>query len=175
MIMPTAKENIPYLELREINFRAPKCLKLELSSPSGIISCSVSECQIAPPSEDERYNFLHEIAKENDRKPFILSLIKPHSSMIVESNDHLPTPLQCIFNPVYLDKDCDQLVTLANNFSMHTVTHEMLEHLTKMTCDQAKSKQWCRFRAGRITASRFKQAFCTYSDQPSLRVFVILR
>lgn len=28
-IMPTPKENIPYLELREINFSAPKHLKLE--------------------------------------------------------------------------------------------------------------------------------------------------
>ena len=94
--MPTPKENIPYLEFREINFRAPNCLKLELSSLAGFISSSVSECKIAPPSEDERDNFLHEIAKEKERKPLILSVIEAHSSMFVESNDHLPTPLQCI-------------------------------------------------------------------------------
>ena len=104
-IMSTPKEKIPYLELREIHFRALKCLKLELSSPSGFISSSVSECKIAPPSEDERYNFFHEIAKEKERKPLIISLIEPHSSMFAESNDHLPTPLQCIFNPAHLDKD----------------------------------------------------------------------
>ena len=75
--------------------------------------------------------------------------------MFAESNDHLPTPLQRIFNPAQPDKDYDQLVTLANNFSMHTVTKEMFEHLAKMTCDQAKSKQWFRFRAGRITAFPF--------------------
>ena len=154
--------------LREINFRAPKRLKLELSSPFGFISSSVSECKIAPPSEDERDDFFHEIAKEKERKPLIFSLIEPHSSRFAESNDHLPTPLQCIFNPAHLDKDYDQLVTLANNFSMHTVTQEMLEHLTKMTCDQDKSKQWFRFRAGRITTFRFKQAVCTNPDQPSL-------
>ena len=39
--MLTPKENILYLELREINFRAPKHLKLELSSHSGFISSSV--------------------------------------------------------------------------------------------------------------------------------------
>ena len=116
---------------------------------------------IAPPSEDERDDFFHEIAKEKERKSLILSVIEPHSSMFAESNDHRPTPLHCIFNPARLDKDYDQLVTLANNFSMHTVTQEMLEHLAKMTCDQAKSKQWFRFRAGRITASRFKQAVCS--------------
>ena len=54
-IMSTPKENIPNLELREINFRAPKRLKLKLSSPSEFISSSVSECKIAPPSEYEKY------------------------------------------------------------------------------------------------------------------------
>ena len=63
-IMPTPKENIPYLELREINFRAPKCLKLEFSSPSGFISSSVSECKIAPPSEDERDDFSLRLPKK---------------------------------------------------------------------------------------------------------------
>ena len=85
-ILPTPKENIPYLELREINFRAPKRLKLELSSPSGFISSSVSECKIAPPSEDERDDFYHEIAKAKERNPLILSVIEPHSSMFAESN-----------------------------------------------------------------------------------------
>ena len=136
--------------LREINFRAPKRLKLKVSSPSGFISSSVSECKIAPPSEDERDDFFHEIAKEKERKPLILSVIESHSNMFVESNDHLPTTLQCIFNPAHLDKDYDQLVTLAKNFSMHTVTQEMLEHLAKMTCDQAKSKQWFRFRESQL-------------------------
>ena len=65
-VMPTPKENILYIELREINFRAPKRLKLELSSPSGFISSSVTECKIAPPSDDERDDFsmrLHGIDK----------------------------------------------------------------------------------------------------------------
>ena len=62
-IMPTPKENIPCLELRDINFRAPKCLKLELSSPSGFISSSISECKIAPPSEAERDDFSMRLPK----------------------------------------------------------------------------------------------------------------
>ena len=62
-IMPTPKENIPYLELRDIKFRALKRLKLELSSPSGFISSSVRECKIAPPSEDERDDFSMRLLK----------------------------------------------------------------------------------------------------------------
>ena len=86
----------------------------------------------------------------------MLSVIEPHSSMFAESKYHLPTPLQCIFNPAHLDKDYDQLEILANNFSMHNLTQEMLEHLAKMTCDRVKCKQWLRFRAGRITFSHFR-------------------
>ena len=62
-IMLTPNENIPYLELRETNFRALKRLKLKLSSPSGFISSSVSECKIAPPSEDERDDFSMRLPK----------------------------------------------------------------------------------------------------------------
>ena len=39
--------------------------QLELSSPFGFISSSVSECKIALPSEDKRDDFFHEIAKES--------------------------------------------------------------------------------------------------------------
>ena len=57
---------------------------------------------------------------------------------------------------------------------MHTVTKEMLEHLAKMTCEQAKSKQWFRFRAGRITASHFNEVVCTNPDKPSLFLFKVV-
>ena len=171
-IMPTPKENIPYLELREIEFRAPKRLKLEPGSDSSPLKCIsnlVNDCKVTPPSQDERDDFFREIAKEKERKPIILSVIEPHSSMFTESNDHLPIALQNIFNPAHLEKDYDQLVMLAKNFSStHSVTQEMVEHLAKITCDQSKSKSWFRFRAGRITASRFKQTVCTNPDQPSL-------
>ena len=76
--------------------------------------------------------------------------------MFAESKNHLPIPLQCIFIPAHLDKDYDQLVILANNISMHTLTQEMLEHLAKMTCDRVMSKQWLTFSAGRITVSHFR-------------------
>ena len=62
-IMPTPKEIILYLKLREINFKAPKRLKLKLSSPCGFISSSVSECNIVPPSEYERDDFYMRLPK----------------------------------------------------------------------------------------------------------------
>ena len=62
-IMPTPKEIILYLELREINFKAPKHLKLKLSSPCRFISSSVSECKIVPPSEYERDDFYMRLPK----------------------------------------------------------------------------------------------------------------
>ena len=37
-----------------------------------------------------------------------------------------------------------------------------------MTCGQSKSKHWFHYRAGRITASQFKQVLHTDLHQPSL-------
>ena len=102
-IMPTPKENIPYFELREINFRAPKCLKLEISSPSGFIPALLVNVRLLLQVKMKETIFSMRLPKRRKQA----SVIKPQSSMFAESNDHLPTPLQCIFNPAHVDKDYD--------------------------------------------------------------------
>lgn len=100
------------------------------------------------------------------KKPIVLlSVTKSHNrTMFAVSSDLLPVPLQSIFDSAHLNKDYDLLLSLANSFSVE----DKIDYLVKMTCNQAKSKQWFKFRAGRITASRFKQAVCTYHDNPSI-------
>ena len=44
----------------------------------------------------------------------------------------------------------------------------MVDHLDQLTRGQSKSKHWFHYRAGRITASRFKQVIQTDPHQPSL-------
>ena len=57
---------------------------------------------------------------------------------------------------------------MAENYLQEKVTPTMVNNLDQMTCDQSKSKHWFRYRAGRITASRFKQVIRTDVHQPSL-------
>ena len=53
-------------------------------------------------------------------------------------------------------------------FSAITVTAEEAKAVERLTKDQATSKQWFRYRAGRVTASRFKAATRTNPSNPSV-------
>ena len=65
-LMPTPTQTIPYLQLSDIDFSAPK--RLKVLSPS---EPSVSN-SFTPPSDFEKDVFFREIAKEEVKKPLIL-------------------------------------------------------------------------------------------------------
>ena len=48
-----------------------------------------------------------------------------------------------------------------------TVTEQQAKHLEEATRDQADSKTWFQYRAGRVTASKFKAAAHTNKSSPS--------
>lgn len=129
---------------------------------------SASVLTVTPPSQTEKEDFFCEIAKEQGKKPLILSIIKPYNDKFVQSSDRLPKLLHGIFKPEYLDKNYTELLTLAENYLQEKVTPAMVDHLNHITRDQSKSKHWFDYRAGRITASRVKQVISTDPHQPSL-------
>ena len=55
--------------------------------------------------------------------------------------------------------------TIFENLKVTPVQAKKIECLTR---DQSRSKNWYRYRAGRVTASKFKAAACTNLAQPSL-------
>lgn len=164
-LMPTPKRSIPYVQLSEIDFSAPK---LKVNPGSSTPTTNRRSINLKPPSQAEKDSFFHEIAKEQTKKPLILSVIEPYSQDFVLSTDHIPQLMQGIFKPAYLDCNYTELLALANNFAQEKVTPAMVDRLAQMTCDQSKCKNWFKYRAGRITASRFKQVLHTDPHQPSL-------
>ena len=54
------------------------------------------------------------------------------------------------------------------HFSILVVTNEQAKCLEEKTREQSKSKLWHRYRAGRITASKFKQAAICDPLNPSI-------
>ena len=165
-LMPTPVQEIPYLQLRDIDFTTPK-RNSEIPAPAYVNPSSTS-CKIVPPSQAEKQDFFCEIAKERQKKPVILSVIQPYSDGFVHSSDHLPRLLQGRFKPAYLESDFSQLLTLAENYLHYEVTPAMVDHLVHLTREQSKSRDWFKYRAGRITASRFRQVLHTDPHQPSL-------
>ena len=66
-LMPTAAQSIPYDQLSEIDFTAPKHQKVKSPSTS---SATVST--VTPTSLSEKEAFFHEIAQEQGKKPLII-------------------------------------------------------------------------------------------------------
>ena len=99
-LMPTPAQSIPYVQLSEIDFSAPKRQKVKSPSTS---SATVST--VTPTSLSEKEAFFHEIVQEQGKNALILSVIEAYSDKFVHSSDNLPQLLHSIFKPEYLDKD----------------------------------------------------------------------
>ena len=141
-LMPTPTQSIPYLQLCDIDFSAPK--RLKVTSPSAPL---VNLSTATPPSESEKEDFFREIAKEEVKKPLILSIVEPYSEKFVHSSDHLPKLLHGIFKPEHLSKNYSELLTLAEIYLQDKVTPAMVDHLEQITRQQSRSKNWFLFRA----------------------------
>ena len=143
-------------------------LLLNVKSQYTIVNPSSTSCKITSPSQTEKQDFFCEIAKEQQKKPITLSVIQPYCNDFVHSSDHFPRLLQGLFKPVYLESDLTQLLTLAESIPHDKNTSAMVDHRVQLTHEQSKSKNWLRYRAGRITVSRFRQVLHTDPHQPSI-------
>lgn len=166
-LMPTPVKDIPYLELRNIDFTTPKRQSTVLTNTS-VITPTSDRAKIVSPSHAERQEFFRRIAQEQQKKPIILSVTQPYSNNFVLSSDHLPKLLQGLYQPAYLESDYTELLKLAESHLHEEVTPAMVDHLAQLTCKQSKSREWFKYRAGRITASRFRQVLHTDCHRPSL-------
>ena len=166
-LMPTPVKDIPYLELRNIDFATPK-RQSTCTTDTSTNAPKNNRAKIPSPSDTEKQDFFHKIAQEQEKKPIILSVIQPYSNNFVLSIDHLPKLLQGLYKPAYLESDYSELLKLAESHLRDEVTPGMVDHLAELTCKQSHSQEWFKYRAGRITASRFRQVLHTNCDQPSL-------
>ena len=65
-------------------------------------------------------------------------------------------------------KSLHRAAKLAESHLHEEVTQAIVDHLEMMTRNQSKSRDWFRYRAGRITASCFRQILHTDPHQPSV-------
>ena len=80
----------------------------------------------------------------------------------------LPTCLSTLYNQKYLELPYNELLSKCSEvYNSLTVDVEQASRLEELIRKQAKSKLWFRYRAGRVTASRFKAAASTNVAQPS--------
>ena len=107
---------------------------------------------------------------ESKEKPSILSIVPGFCNLYIPYSESglLPKPLSSLFNEQLLEVSFSQLLERSIEILRNiTSSPEQAKSLEVLTRGQSHSKLWYQYRAGRITASKFKAAVHTSTPQPS--------
>ena len=134
------------------DFTAPKTKKKKVqnvkysSAPDATQESSASN-RSQPPTQDEIRAFYEELEKSG--KPSLLSI--DCDKCIV---DDLPTPLSDLFQWDFLNLSYTELMSKCESvFASFEITTSQAKRVESLTRDQAKSKYWYHYGAGRVMAS----------------------
>ena len=125
-----------------------------------------SAIAVAEPTEEERRTFFEAISK-GSQQPMVLALVQPYSDSFVQAKENVPTSFQSLYKPEHFSRSYEELLTLVLDLPREVVTPSMAANVEVLTRHQSKSQEWFRYRAGRITASRYRQVLHTYIQKPS--------
>ena len=198
-IMPAFQKDIPYLPIKDIDFTTPNTKKIKidqsvasmsLSTSSSSSTCNYSSHHgnvsssrstddphhhnVSTPDVTELTSFFDDLSKCGI-KPAILSLVPKYSTQYIPKirNGILPAPLPSLYNAKYLTHDYTDLLILCYSIDIG-ISNAMAAAVEQETRQQSSSKLWFKFRAGRITASRMKQACHTDTAMPSLSLIKMI-
>ena len=129
---------------------------------------------VPSPSEDELKMFYNNLS-QSKTKPGILSIASGYAHTYKLDHSILSLPLSSLFESTCLNMSyTDLLVKCENVFQDVTISEQQCKNIEVSTRDQAHSKLWFRFKAGRVTASKFKTACHTDLTQPSLSLIKLI-
>ena len=170
--MPSFQKDIPYLPVKDIDFRSAKRKKMEmeckgLCTPPTEVQPFKMKDLLQAPTDIELNEFFDKLSKCNT-KPAILSTVPEYALGYVtkSSLDSFPRPLQPLYQPEYLGLKFTDLLTVCESVEIQ-VTAEMADMVVKETKKQSNCKLWFKYRAGRITASKMKSVCRTDPANPS--------
>lgn len=153
------QKNVEMLRVRDMNLAGKKSQQRDLS-------------QVHAPSLKENNQldaFLTEL-QNLDINPAICLLMDPFASrMVTNELETLPPSLDNFYSPDLQGKSYEELLGLSQNIEM-TIHKEQIDIIEAATREQAENNTWFKYRAGRITASRFKAVCRTNIEKPSLTV-----
>ncbi|XP_038064512.1 uncharacterized protein LOC119734942 [Patiria miniata] len=156
-----------YAEASNINFSKPKRRMTE--APTTLPKSSCKSRSVPPPSKDETDNFFQQL-KGTGVPSAILSLVPAYAADFIPKalQLKLPEPLTKLYCAENLKVSYPQLLTKCEAvFNNMTMDVDMCNAIEELTRQQAKTKMWHIYRAGRITASKFKSVVCTDPAMPS--------
>ncbi len=121
----------------------------------------------------KRSIFFYSLASCKTAKPAVLSVVPGYCEKYIPSalNADLPQVLTDLYNPSYLALSYYDLLQHSSQIVL-TVTKEQCNAVEAKTRDQSDCRPWFRFRAGRITASKFKSVCQSDPANPSLSLIM---
>ena len=175
-LLPTGLTKVEYKRVRDIDFTGAMTKKRkmdgEIENPGEAVRMSRKSKKvpnILPPSSQEVTIFFQSLHKSGT-KPAILSLINEFADDYVpqSTSKQFPTVLSELYDENCLKMNKDELLNHCANIAERiTVTEEQAIEVERTTQSQAKSRNWHRFRTGRVTASRLKAVCKTSIESPS--------
>ena len=173
-IFPKFQKDMPYLQVKDIDFSSPKSKKRALDNaidgsqiPSTSSVQSKPAATVQPPNEEELKSFFATLS-QCGTKPVILSLIPEYASSYVPKSrqSNFPKPLQSLSDTVHQKLSFTELLDTCSKVNLD-LTEEMVVSVEEATREQGTSKLWYTYRAGRVTASRMKSVCRTDHSKPA--------
>lgn len=129
--------------------------------------CTVTVGKTQQPTSDELSSLFSALSATGS-KSAILSLIEPYSDSFVPKviGENFPPVLTELRNDEAVHMDYSDILSMCKDVEI-SVSEEQAKAVEAATRDQASSKLWFQFWAGRITASKMKTACCTDPNQPA--------
>ena len=170
--LPANSQSSQYATVSDIDFTTPALKRRRMvSEDMGRRSTSAlcnSTHQTPTPTDAELKDLYHKISKSG--KPILLSNVPGfcHDYIPRCEKGILPLPLTDVFREEMLEAGYIDLLKVCEDvFDNLSINHEQAQKLEEATRNQSQSKLWFKYRAGRVTASRFKAAAHTDVTQPS--------
>ncbi|XP_060078126.1 uncharacterized protein LOC132557634 [Ylistrum balloti] len=178
-LLPSGIQKVTYDEVRDIDFTSASTKKCRLDesittppTPTTPTLRAARRNDVPTPSKDEVNGFLRRL-HESQSKSVLLSLMPGYAEHFKPASlsVHLPKVLSELYNEEYVGMTEDELHNQCDIiFDDIIVTASQAAAVEERTRRQASSKDWFRFRSGRITASRLHAVCHTNPEKPSLSV-----
>lgn len=125
---------------------------------------------VAKMTQAETISFLRDLKVSAGVDPAICQLLEPFASEMAneELEDVMPESWEGLYNQTHKGHDYNTILKCLGTFNSTPFSEVEIIKIEDATKDQSQSKLWFKYRAGRITASKFKAVCRTTISKPSL-------
>ena len=163
--LPPSLQPVDYCRIVDMDLSVPK----RHPPPSTeAVAAKVAKTSTPAPSVSELSAFYDKLAEVST--PAFLSIVPGYADAYVpKETAGVPRPLSDLYDPKMLEVSFVKLLAHCEKiYQSISITPAEAEAIEANTREQAQSDLWFQYRAGRITASKFKSAVRTDKHQPSV-------